>query len=238
MKRNQNEKAKSLRAAGEINTVRKQIRDDETHTERCSKIPPTLSLVRKERCVRRFVSVTATIANQAFALNNGHDQFLVVTNVLGNAVPYVDSWRLKSITVWLLGSLSASTLYQVGMTISPVAGDVSSNMFNSREEGHQCTSTSASEYSVMKIKCGKRTPLGGWHFTSNVNPTGTLFTYNVASATPSVAQLINLDLEFETVQNLLGLPLGYGVVTASTTLGTMGGRNISGFALRGINNLG
>jgi hypothetical protein len=238
MERNRSKKAKAFGASGQIKSVKKILEDEDTHIAQCPKIPPQISLVKKDRCVRRFVSVTATISNQAFLLSDGHNQFLTVTNVLGNAVPYVDSWRLKSITCFILGSESVGTAYNVSMVISPVAGDVSSNMFNSREEGHQITSAGPNVYASMKLKCGKRTPLGGWHFTSNVNPTGVLFQYNVVSATPSVAQLITLDLEFETVTNLLGLPLGYGVVTATTTLGTVGGRNISGFALRGINNLG
>lgn len=202
-----------------------------------SRSPPDLSMIKTERCIHRFVSNTVTVSNQAFTLANGHDQFLTVTTVAGNAVPYCDSWRLKSIRAYITAKSIGGTVYNTSFSISPVAGDVSSNMFNEPEQLYQISSTDLQSKGLF-IKCGKRTPLGGWHFTNNVNAAGILFVYNAVSGSGDVTQLINLDLEFEYRMNLAGLPLGYGVVTATTTLGTVGARNIAGFALRGINNLG
>lgn len=237
MERNRSKKAKSLRAAGEINSIKKVIEDQQTHMSSIPRSPPDLSLIKTSRVIHRFVSNTVTIANQAFTLANGHDQFLTVTTVAGNAVPYVDSWRLKSIRLYATAKQIAGTIYNSSFSITPVAGDVSSNMFNEPEQLYQISNTGLDSKSLM-IKCGKRSPLGGWHFTNNVNPAGVLFQYSAVGGSGDVTQLFVMDLEFETRMNLAGLPLGYGAVTGTTTLGTIGGRNISGFALRGINNLG
>jgi len=232
MERNRSKKAK---AKGKPR--QNPVLNDETHLALCPRIPPALSLIKKQREVRRFISLGA-VANQTFTLSNGHTQFLVVTTVAGNSVPYVDSWRLKSITVWALAKSIAGTIENTSFTLTGIAGDVSSNMFNEPERVYNVDSASIDEYSHMKIKCGKRSPLGSWHFTTNVNPTGVLFQYSATGAGANVNGAIIMDLEFETVQNLVGLPLGFGALTSTTTLGTQGGQNINGFAIRGINSLG
>lgn len=196
--------------------------------------PPPLSLAKKEIQWRRFVQ-NAAVTNQAFSLANGHDQFLVVTSTLGAAVPYVDSWRIRRIRIWALSVDNASTT----VTVTPVGTDLTSNMRNDRESVWVISSRSASDPAFMEIKTSKSQPLGSWHFTSNVNFAGALFQMNVQSNTSTVNTRVTMDIEFETITNYAGLPLGYGVTTATTTLGTVGGRSIlSGMLLQGVNNLG
>jgi len=198
-----------------------------------SSIPPCLSLVKKETQRRRFVQ-SANVANQGFSLANGHDQFLVVTNVLGNAVPYVDSWRIKSIDVWALSAEDSTT----SVTLTPV-GAGSDNMRNDRESLFQISSRSSADPAHMRIRTTKTQPLGSWHFTSNVGTANTLFQVNIAVNGGAKFTRVTMDIVFETITNYAGLPLGYGVVTASTVLGTVGGRNIlTGMTLQGVNNLG
>lgn len=238
MERNRSKKAKAFGASRELNTVKKQIQDEETHKMPIPRVPPSLLMTQKLRTTRRFVSGTATLSNLSFTLQNGHNQFLVVTTVGGAAVSYVDSWRLKAIKVWVLASELLGNTQNVSFTITPVAGDVSSNMYNEPEKAYNVDSQSLSEYSTLGIKCGKRSPLGGWHFTTTVNPAGVLFQYNATSGATSLSGLIIMDLEFEYILNTVGLPLGYTAGTATTTVGTLGSQNISGFSLRGTNNLG
>lgn len=197
------------------------------------RIPPPRSLTRVDREVRRF-NQNGAVANQAFTLANGHDQFLVVTNVSGAAVPYVDCWRIKSITVWALSSNDTSTT----ATIIP-NGVSSDNMRNDPQKIFSCSSRSSAEPACFKILTSKSEPLGSWHDTSNVGVASTLFTMNVAVGGGATLSRVTMDIEFETLVNLVGFPLGYGVVTSTTTLGTVGARSIlTNMSLQGINNLG
>jgi hypothetical protein len=198
------------------------------------KFPPPRSFVKKEVQVRRFLQ-NAAVTNQAFSLANGHDQFLVVTNVTGAAVPYVDSWRIKSISCWCISEGNNAS----SVSISPVGTDLTSNMRNDKEAIWHCTSRSQSEPGYMKIVTSKAQPLGSWHYTSNTNFAGTLFQMNIGVNAGASNNRVTMDIEFETITNYVGLPLGYGVTTATTTLGTVGARPIlSGFSPQGINNLG
>lgn len=240
MERMRSKKAKSLGATRqEVQSVKKELRDLETHLVKVSKGgPKDLTLAPVLTVVRRFINNATTITNQAFALSNGHDQFLTVVSVTGLAVSYADSWRLKMIKIYLAGNSNAGNVYNTSFSVSPVGTDTSSNMFNDKEAIYQMQSSSVSETRCMKIKCGERTPLGSWHFTSGVNPAGNLFQYNAVSGSPTLAGNVTMDLVFDYIPNLAGLPLGYSITTGTTTVGTIGGRNIGGFALRGINNLG
>jgi len=196
-------------------------------------IPPSLSLAKKETQLRRFVQ-SAAVSNQGFSLANGHDQFLVVTNVLGNAVPYVDSWRIKAIDVWALSAEDSTT----AVTLTPT-GTSTDNMRNDRESIYQISSRSSADPAHMRIVTTKTQPLGSWHFTSNVGTASTLFQVNISVNGGAKNTRVTMDITFETITNYAGLPLGYGVVTASTNLGLVGGRNVlTGMTLQGINNLG
>jgi len=195
--------------------------------------PRSLNLARKETQVRRFVQNSAVV-NQGFTLANGHDQFLVVTTVAGNAVPYVDSWRIKFIEFWALSAEDSAT----SVTFTPT-GSSSDNMRNDREAIFECTSRSQADPAHMKIIASKEQPLGSWHFTSNTGFASTLFQMTIGVNGGAKQTRVTMDITFETITNLAGLPLGYGVVTGTTTLGTLGGRNVlSGFLLQGVNNLG
>jgi hypothetical protein len=224
---------KSLRAAG-----RKPVKNEsedlrETHLRPCPLIAPPQNLVKKERVWRRFAQI-ANVSNQAFTLSNGHDQFLVVTSTLGAAVPYVDSWRIRRIRVWVKSDQDGAP---VKVSISPV-GASSDNMNNDPEAIFFCESTGPSLPGRMEIKTCKNRPIGAWHYTSTTGFASTIFQMNVTQFNGTYRN-VQMDIEFETITNLVGLPLGYGATTATTTLGTVGGRNIlSGFQLNGINNLG
>jgi len=196
--------------------------------------PPARGFARKRVEVRRFLQ-NAAVTNQAFSLANGHDQFLVVTNVTGAAVPYVDCWRIKKIDIWAISEGNNAT----NVIVTPVGTDLTSNMRNDREQIWSCTSRSASIPAHMEITTSKTQPLGSWHFTSNTNFAGALFQMTVGVNAGASNNRVTMDITFEVVDNLAGLPLGYGVTTATTTLGTLGARNIlSGFAVQAVNNLG
>jgi len=221
----------------EFKRVENEMSNEDTHIVRLRMlVPPSFNAVRKERTWRRFTN-TSTLANLAFTLANGHSQFLVVTAVTGAAVPYVDSWRIRTIRLFVQGTTNASVFNQASFSLTPTGSDNSSNNFNDPEQIFQVECLSQAFPGHALIHVGRRSPMGGWHFTNNVNIAGTLFQYNlVTSGAP--AQTVVMDIEFETVTNLVGLPLGYGVVTATTTLGTVGARPIAGFSPIGINNLG
>jgi len=199
-----------------------------------SAFPPQRTFAKKRTEVRRFVQ-NAAVANQGFSLANGHDQFLAITSALGAAVPYVDCWRIKKIDVWAISEGNNHTT----VTLTPVGTDLTSNMRNDREQIFSITSRSEAQPAHMEIVTSKEQPLGSWHFTSATNFAGTLFAVNVQIGGGASQYRVTMDITFEVVDNLAGSPLGYGVTTATTVLGTIGGRNIlAGMALQGINNLG
>lgn len=227
-------KAKAFGASG-----RKPVNNNtppETHLARIQNgQPKDRNFAPRREVCRRFVQ-SAAVVNQGFPLSGGHDQFLTVTNAgTGAAVPYVDSWRIKKIDLFAWGS---SDGFPTTVTLTPVGTDLSSNMLNDPEQIFSMTARSATQAKHMRITTSPSRPFGGWHFTSNVNPTGVLFQLNIGSGAGTQRNVV-MDITFEIVENLAGSPLGYGVITATTTLGTIGGRNpISGFTLNGVNNLG
>jgi hypothetical protein len=228
-----NAKSKSSKSGSNANGPRDDV--SETHLVRdVIHEPPPRNFIISNREVRRFVQ-NAAVTNQGFTLANGHDQFLVVTQVAGNALPYVDSWRIKYIDVWAVaGSDGTAT----SVTLTPTGAD-SSNMNNDPEQLFHITARSFTDPVHMRIKPSKFRPLGAWHFTSNTGFASTLFQMNVNVNSGASLTRVTMDITFETRKNLAGLPLGYGVVTGTTTLGTMGGRPIlSGFSLQGVNSLG
>jgi len=232
MERNRSKKAKAFGASGKKMPL-KNHKSDETVLVRCPLIPPARNFA-KSRCeTRRFVQVGA-MASQGFSLANGHDQFLTVTNAAtGAAVPYVDSWRIKKISVWCVSTGN----FNVEANITPSGTDLTSNMRNDKEQIFEISSRSTAEPASMSIICSKDQPLGSWHFTSNVNTAGVLFIYNVQIGGGGSYYSTTMDIEFEVVDNLAGLPLGYGVVTSTLVLGAIGGRNWSNMSLRGVNSL-
>jgi len=195
--------------------------------------PPDRNFATRRTVVRRFRQFAA-VTNQGFSLANGHDQFLTVTTVLGSAVPYVDSWRIKSIDIWAVSDGSFPTT----VNFSAVGTDLSSNMNNDPETSYTLSARSATTPKHMRIVPSKVRPLGSWHFTSALNFAGALFQLNVISA-GATNRNVYMDITFEVVNNEIGLPLGYSTTTASTVLGTIGGRTVlSGMGIEGINNLG
>jgi hypothetical protein len=230
--------AKSLRAAGRKpvkNEIQREINDALHHRMIVGRSePPPLNFV-KTVVERRRWNMGGAVTNQGFSLANGHDQFLVVTSALGAAVCIADSWRIRKISVYAV----AQDNLQTGVTLTPTGADNSSNMMNDPESAYHLLARSPAEPVSMHIIPSETKPLGSWHFSSNVNVAGTLFQMNVTTGGGTSDLRVTLDIEFEVRYNKVGLPLGYGVTTATTTLGAYGGRNIlSGFSLVGINNLG
>jgi hypothetical protein len=205
-----------------------------TQLIRSSGYPPDRNFASITRLTRRFVQ-NGSITNQAFTLANGHDQFLVVTNVTGAAVSFVDAWRIRRISIWAISQGQSAT----SMTLTPTGADVSSNNFNDREAIYHCSSRSTAEPACMIIKPSPLAPMGSWHFTNNINAGGALFQVLVNVNGASTNTGVTMDIEFEVGYNWVGSPLGYTVITATTLPGIIGGRNIlGGFSLLGINNLG
>jgi hypothetical protein len=219
MERNRNKKAKSLRAAG-----RKSFNNLDSAVP---PYPPMLNSQPIQKYVRRFKQIGA-MSNQAFALANGHEQFLVVVALTGNAVPYVDQWRIRKITIWNSDQINLTQLHVT-------AQDTADNFKNSLDRALSCISRSADKPGKLVYRPTEGDPLGSWHETSNVNFAGTLFTLTNGGTTGTI-----MDIVFDTVPNLLGLANGFASVTATTSLGTMGARPISGGNMvpQGINSLG
>jgi len=197
-------------------------------------IPPR-NFIPTMRCWRRFRQ-TVQAVGLTFILSDGHSQFLAVTNsATGNAVPYVDMWRIRRIQVYS-SALGTSPTSGSVLTLIPQGLDISNNFLNDREVVYSLTPNSTMPVG-MEIRPGKSTPLGGWHETSGVNPAGVLF---ILSSSPANINLTFMDIEFEIVPSFTGSPNGFNVNTASTTLGLLGGRPIIGasFTPASTNNLG
>jgi hypothetical protein len=215
-----------------------------THLVKPQAYPPAFDSLPTRTCRRRWVSKKdVAIVSESFRLTEGHRQFLVVTVANTTAVCYVDCWRIKSISIWCNNDVEDATT----VTIFPVTGDIDSNTFNDRESGFTCSSRSEAKPGCMKIIPARDTPLGGWHKTSTVNATGSLFTINVNNGGASSGDwgTTTMDIEFEYVENLLGSPQGYSVtISAVASVGSLGGSDLffpgggaSAMVLQNINRL-
>jgi len=89
----------------------------------------------------------------------------------------------------------------------------------------------------MCIKASVDSPLGSWHKTSTTNFAGSLFILNINQNGGTNNKVVTMDIEFEYILNLVGLPQGYTIAGAGLTAGTLGGANIMGsnMSLRDIN---
>jgi len=203
----------------------------------CRLFPPDYNPIPTRTVWRRWLQ-NAAVVNQAFTLADGHNQFLVITTVVGavgTGIPYVDCWRIKKICIWAISEGNFAT----SVSLTPTGADLDSNMFNDRERNFACSSRSTAEPGSVAIIPAMDQPMGGWHFTSNLNSAATLFQMTVSVNGGTSNNRCTLDIEFEYVENYTGLPLGYSKATLSTTPGTVGGENILvGFALANVNNLG
>lgn len=206
----------------------------------CDPYPPAFDAERIFTQRMRYVSAEAAdLSSATFSLAQGHNQFLVVTATSTNdtGVCYVDEWRIKRIDVWCIDSDENAT----GCAIRPHLTDIDTNSFNDREAEYYCSSRSGAKPGSMSIVPAKDTPLGGWHKTSTVNSSGTLFYFEAdyGSASSGNYASITMDIVFEFVLNLAGAPNGYTRTTLSTghTLGTLGGCNLfgGGMLLQAIN---
>jgi len=195
-----------------------------------SRFPGAYDAVPPRTCRRRWISSpTVQISSQDFQIAFGHRQFLVVVSVAGTSVAFVDMWRIKSLTVWTTSYVDNPTTCE----IRPAFQDTADNCFNDRESVFSISSRSEAEAGHMKIVPARDTPMGSWHKTSNLNPTGPLFNMNVNNGGASSGNwaTTTLDMEFEYIENLVGANPGYTFTSLVTSLGTMGGCSLFGQAL-------
>jgi len=159
---------------------------------------------------------TAAFAAQTFTQADLYNQFLVVVATTGNAVPYVDMVRLKRLKAYVQGQAGNA------FTIQPLDADVN-NQFASPERTWtiQCQNASAPTQSLVVKPKGPMDPLGGWKETSNAGFATALF---VASWSGGMG--LTIDITFDYIENVVGGPNGYAVVTTTSVLGTVGGRTI------------
>jgi hypothetical protein len=176
---------------------------------------------------KRWVS-TAAFAGQTFTQSDLYNQFLVVVATTGNAIPFVEMVRIKKITAFVQGIAGTE------LVIQPLDADVS-NQFASPERTWtiQCQNASAPTQSLSFGPRGPTDPLGGWKSTTNVGFATPLFTVTWTGTTG-----LTLDIDFEYIENWVGGPNGYAVVTTTTVIGTVGGRTIlSSMNVSGSNQL-
>jgi hypothetical protein len=203
------------------------------------RFPPEFDASPTYFCRRRWVSdENVNIGASFFTQQNGHNQFLICTSS-GNALCWVDMWRIKKISVWTINYVDNAT----SVTIAPATADSTDNNFNDREAAYSISSRSEAEPGHMSIVPARDTPLGAWHKTSTVNNSGQLFQFiaDYGGASTGNWATITLDVEFEFVPHMIGSPNGYTTTTSATTVGVMGGKNIfvsgTGMLLTDINNL-
>jgi hypothetical protein len=192
------------------------------------RIPRFLKPNPVRRILKRWVS-TAAFSAQTFTQADLYNQFLVVVATTGNAISYADMIRIRRITCFVQGSAGAA------FTIQPLSGDVN-NQFASPERTYtiQCNNPNAPAQSLRLKPMGPEDPLGGWKETSNAGFATPLFTASWVNGTTGLT--IELDLEY--IENWIGGPNGYAIVTTTTVLGTIGGRTIlSNMNVSGSNQL-
>jgi hypothetical protein len=161
---------------------------------------------------------TAVFAGQTFTQADLYNQFLVVVATTGNAISYADMVRIRKIKIYVQGQAG------IAFTLQPLNADVN-NQFASPERTWtvQCQNASAPTQSLTIKPSGPMDPLGGWKETSNAGFATALF---VASWNGTTG--LTIDITFDYIENVVGGPNGYAVVTTTTTLGTVGGRPILG----------
>lgn len=199
------------------------------------RFPPPFEANPTYKCKRRWVSAeSVAISNLAFSIASGNYQFKTnLTTTSG--VCFVECWRIKRISVWTINYVDNSTT----ATIEPAGVDLDTNNFNDRDQVFLCSSRSEAEPGSMVIVPARDTPLGSWHRTSTVNSSATLFTFNVdyGGASSGNWATVTLDIDFEFVLTMVGVPRGYTFTSGATTAGTLSGSNLGSNAmlLQGVN---
>lgn len=177
------------------------------------KIPPKVYPNPIRSVTRRYETNTAFSA-QTFTQSTLYNQFLmVVVAATGNAISYADMVRIKKIKAWVFGFGSS-------FEIQPLTGDIQ-NQFCSPERtfSANCISTAFPATLVVKPRNGQD-PLGGWKESNTTNFAQTLLLLNFAVG-PAGGSLI-LDVSYDYIENIVGGPNGYGMITSTLVLGTMG----------------
>jgi hypothetical protein len=162
---------------------------------------PSLTFKRRFRC-------SGAISSTGFRLADGHNQFTVATtSILGNC--YLDMWRISKIEMW-------TTLNSSGGTVSilPVAVDSNLNFYNEKIKEISDSSVSVDKPAHVVFKTNKNTPVGSWHWSTTANSTGILFNFVCPAETI-------MDIQFEGVLNLTGIPNGYTRALSLATAGTL-----------------
>lgn len=186
----------------------------EVHVTNPSKLDlPSQNILSQpvSRAHRRFNLVGAGTTN-VFNTADGHGQFLVVVAVTGNAVPWVDMWRMRKIKIW--NSNRSNDVVLTALSQSTVQNGV-----NSRERT-VCAQRALGDTqpTVCEITpTGPSDPLGFWYETSTLNSGQNLFTVTTTALTDVV-----MDIWFDYIVNVVGVANGYAIVTTTSSLGTLG----------------
>jgi hypothetical protein len=208
----------------------------------CPLSPPSFEASPTYRTKRRWISnANVAISNLNVSKQMMHGQFLVVVNNAGLALSYADMWRIRKITVWVVGVIE----HMATVELLPVLGNTLNDGFVSREQVFSCSSTSESIPGKMSIKPSPMSALGAWYETSTVGATDPMFTINVKQGNGTTSgqwDNVTLDIDYEWVCNVTGVANGYTTTVTTLTVGSIGGRNISvvgnEFVLQFVNNLG
>jgi len=216
-------------------------RTEATRLTRVPRFPPCFDACPSYMCRRRFRSAESVdiSGGSTFTIQNGHQQFLVVTVASTTAACWVDCWRIRSLSFWVLNHIENPC----SLTVTPQSVDIDTNNFNDREASYSIISNSEAQPGAMKIVPSPYSPLGGWHKSSTVNTTGPLFlfqpAYGGASSGDWSTQI--MDIEFEFVPHLVGTVGAYTTTVSTGAVGTLGGKNVlvsaTGMILQDINNL-
>lgn len=201
------------------------------------RFPPAFDACPVYRVKHRWVSAeNVAISSAAFTLALGHFQFKVNTTTTA-IVSYVSMWRIRKISIWTINYVDNGTT----ASLQPVGTDIDTNSYNDRDVIYTCSSRSEAEPGHMAIRPAKDTPLGSWHKTSTVNPTGSLFTLTVDTGGASSGNwaTTTMDIDFDFIINTIGAPEGYTNTTGATTAGTLSGSNLfaNAMILQSVNSI-
>lgn len=210
MERKQSKKVKSLRATTVSgNSVNKQsstslvvplIRD---RMRTFQALIPAHSVNPVRRMKRRFTFGTNFSGN--VIQSDGHDQFLVASSSTV-AIPYVDVWRIKKLTVYVRNNEAD---YSCQVQITPSGSDISSNNIAVVPTMYAVESQSSARATCMEIIPSPVSPMGCWHRANATNNAGTLFAIATSSGGGSIDHNSLMDIEFEYILNLIGSPPAY-----------------------------
>lgn len=234
MERKQSKKVKALRASPVLeNRVSKNSQKQAFESElnlmlsnrfRTFKgMAPAYSPMKIDRCIRRFGFTTNF--SGTFVISDGHGQFLVGTSAT-TASTYIDMWRIRRLRVYCRNNEAD---YSCQVQITPSGNDGSNNYINGVVKTFAVESQSSALAQILEIKPGLNQPMGLWHKTNNINPSGPLFSIACSSGGGSIDNNSLLEIEFEYILNVFGAIQAYALTGLSgLTTGLLYGAALGG----------